>query len=122
MMRPSDGWTSTQPWPWKDIWTDSPEPRPIRFFILKSVRIEVVTPEDLANAAPFYFVLRAFVADLKTERQLQGLSVAEIARRIEATAETLEQLESGALVNPSWQLLGRYASAVGRKLRLSLEH
>ena len=37
--RPSDGCTSTQPWPVNAIWIDSPEPRPIRFFILKSVLI-----------------------------------------------------------------------------------
>src|SRR3954453_21314819 len=51
VIRPSDGCTSTQPWPWKDIWIDSPEPRPIRFFILKSVRMPVVTPEDQVIAA-----------------------------------------------------------------------
>ena len=51
MIRPSDGCTSTQPWPWKDIWTDSPEPRPIRFLALKSVLIPVVTPEDHVIAA-----------------------------------------------------------------------
>src|SRR6185436_19635518 len=37
--RPSDGWTSSQPSPLKAIWIDSPELRPIRFFILKSVLI-----------------------------------------------------------------------------------
>ena len=35
----------------KAIWIDSPEPRPIRFFILKSVLIAVVTPEDQVIAA-----------------------------------------------------------------------
>src|SRR6185437_5676822 len=51
VMRPSDAWTSTQPWPWKAIWIDSPEPRPIRFLALKSVLSEVVTPDDQVIAA-----------------------------------------------------------------------
>ena len=53
MIRPSDGCTSTQPWPENDIWTDSPDPRPIRFFILKSVRMFVVTPLDQVIAQVF---------------------------------------------------------------------
>ena len=48
---PSDGCTSTQPWPPKAIWMVSPEPRPIRFFILKSVLIDVETPDDHVIAA-----------------------------------------------------------------------
>src|SRR5918995_6710338 len=51
VIRPSDGCTSTQPWPWKAIWIDSPEPRPMRFFILKSVLIDVDTPDDHVIAA-----------------------------------------------------------------------
>src|ERR671923_60321 len=48
---PSDGCTSTQPWPANAIWIVSPEPRPIRFFILKSVLIDVLTPDDHVIAA-----------------------------------------------------------------------
>ena len=49
--RPSEGCTSAQPWPEKASWIDSPEPRPIRFFILKSVFSPTVTPEDQVIAA-----------------------------------------------------------------------
>src|SRR6476620_6120747 len=50
-MRPSEGCTSTQPSPEKAIWNVSPEPRPIRFFILKSVFSAVETPCDQVIAA-----------------------------------------------------------------------
>src|SRR5436190_20806302 len=49
--RPSEGWTSTQPWPVKPTWMLSPEPFPIRFLTLTSVLIDVDTPEDHVIAA-----------------------------------------------------------------------
>ena len=49
--RPSDGCTSTHPWPLNAIWIVSPELRPIRSFILKSVFSEVETPDDQVIAA-----------------------------------------------------------------------
>src|SRR3712207_9486183 len=51
VIRPSDGCTSTQPWPLNAICTDSPEPRPMRFLSLMSVLIDVDTPDDHVIAA-----------------------------------------------------------------------
>jgi DNA-binding XRE family transcriptional regulator len=82
---------------------------------------EVVGPEGVKNAAPFYFELLAGVAQLKTARQALGLSLADVAAKGDVSADELERLEAGRLVNPSWQLLGRYAVAVGRTLRLAAE-
>src|SRR4051812_42605368 len=51
LMTPSDGCTRTQPWPPKAIWNCSPEPLPIRSFILTLALTDVVTPEDHVIAA-----------------------------------------------------------------------
>lgn len=82
---------------------------------------EIFTPEELADASPFYFTLRAFVADLRTARQDQGLTLADVAGRTGLAVETLSRLETGAIVNPTWQTLGKYAVAVGRRIQLSAE-
>src|SRR5687768_15032276 len=50
-IRPSDGWTRTQPSPPNAIWTLSPEPRPISVLRFTSVFIEVLTPDDHVIAA-----------------------------------------------------------------------
>src|SRR3954447_6544342 len=51
LMTPSDGCTSTQPWPPNDIWNCSPEPLPIRSFIFTLALTDVVTPDDHVIAA-----------------------------------------------------------------------
>jgi DNA-binding XRE family transcriptional regulator len=82
---------------------------------------ELLTPAEVADATPFYFALRAFVADLKAARQELGLTLAAVADRTGLAVETLSRLETGALVNPTWQTLARYAAAVGRSVRLHLD-
>jgi DNA-binding XRE family transcriptional regulator len=82
---------------------------------------QLLTADELADATPFYFALRAFVAELKAARQEQGLTLANVADRTRLAVETLSRLETGALVNPTWQTLARYAAAVGRHVRLVLD-
>lgn len=82
---------------------------------------EVVGPEGVANASPFYFQLLGGVAQLKAARLAAGLSLTDVAERADVTEDALAELETGRTVNPSWQLLGRYAVAVGLTLRLSAE-
>jgi DNA-binding XRE family transcriptional regulator len=82
---------------------------------------QVLTPEEAADAAPFYFALRSFVGQLKCLRQKQGLTLAEVAERSGLAMETLSRLETGSLVNPTWQTLGNYAVALGGRLRLLLD-
>ncbi len=85
-------------------------------------RIEdLLTPAELADASPFYFELRAFVADLRAVRQERGLTLAQVAEATGLAVETLSRLETGALVNPTWQTLGKYAVAVGCHIRLQAE-
>jgi DNA-binding XRE family transcriptional regulator len=82
---------------------------------------EILTPEELADGAPFYFELRACIAELKKAREAAGLTLEQVAKKTGLAAETLCRLETGAVTNPTWQTLGRYAAAVGRKLKLTTE-
>ena len=82
---------------------------------------ELFTPEELADASPFYLTLRTFVAELRAARQERGLTLADVASRTGLAVETLSRLETGAIVNPTWQTLGKYAVAVGCRVRLSAE-
>lgn len=79
---------------------------------------ELVSAEDLADAAPFYFELRSTVSALKAARESAGLTLAEVAAKTGLALETLSRLETGAATNPTWQTLGRYAVAVGCRLSL----
>lgn len=81
----------------------------------------LLTPDELAEASPFYLTLRTFVGELRAVRQESGLTLAEVASRTGLAVETLSRLETGALVNPTWQTLGKYAAAVGCRIRLQVE-
>jgi DNA-binding XRE family transcriptional regulator len=76
---------------------------------------------DLTPAAPFFSTLQASIAELKKAREAAGLTLAQVAEKTGLAAETLCRLETGAVTNPTWQTLGRYAAAVGRKLKLTAE-
>jgi len=82
---------------------------------------ELLAPQELADAAPFYFVLREYIRQLKEAREAAGLTLADVAARTEMAVESLSQLESGALTNPTWKTLATYAKALGRRPRLVLE-
>ena len=81
---------------------------------------EMVDAGDLANAAPFYFELRSTIATLKAARGAAGLTLAEVAAKTGLALETLSRLETGAATNPTWQTLGAYAVAVGRRLSMTV--
>ena len=87
----------------------------------KPASSELLTSEELADAAPFYFVLRAYVQQLKETRQVAGLTLADLAARTGLTVEYLSRLETGAQTNPTWKTLGVYAAAVGLRPRLTAE-
>jgi DNA-binding XRE family transcriptional regulator len=80
---------------------------------------ELLTQEELADGAPFYFELRACIAELKKAREAAGLTLAQLADKTGLATETLCRLETGQVTNPTWKTLGLYAAAVGRKLTLS---
>jgi DNA-binding XRE family transcriptional regulator len=82
---------------------------------------ELLTPEELANAAPFYLVLRDYVRQLKVAREAAGLTLAEVSARSGLAVESLSRLETGAQTNPTWKTLGLYAVAVGRRPSLTAD-
>src|SRR5438552_1916963 len=82
---------------------------------------ELLTPQELADAAPFYFVLRDYIRQLKAARESARVTLAELSARSGLAVETLSRLETGALTNPTWKTLGVYAAALGLRPRLVLD-
>jgi|SRR5579883_2804973 len=82
---------------------------------------EILTPQERDDAAPFYFVLRGYVQQLKQAREAAGLTLADVSARTGMAVESLSRLETGAQTNPTWKTLGLYAAALGRQPRLGLE-
>jgi transcriptional regulator with XRE-family HTH domain len=82
---------------------------------------ELLTPQELADAAPFYFVLREYVRQLKEARAAAGLTLADLSAKTGMAVEYLSRLETGAQTNPTWKTLGVYANALGLRPRLVLE-
>src|SRR5437588_11452592 len=76
---------------------------------------ELLTPQELDDAAPFYFVLRDYIRQLKEARESAGLTLADVAARSGMAVESLSRLETGAQTNPTWKTPGLYAAAVGRR-------
>lgn len=76
---------------------------------------------DMANAAPFYFELRAFTKQLKDAREAAGLTVEQVAEQTGLAAADLAELEAGMMTNPPYRLLGLYAVAVGRRITLTAD-
>ena len=87
-------------------------------FQKKPGRSELLTPQEAADAAPFYFVLRAYIRQLKEAREKAGLTLADVSKRTGMAVESLSRLETGAQTNPTWKTLGMYAAAVGRRPHL----
>src|SRR5262245_33177601 len=81
---------------------------------------ELLTPQELDDAAPFYFVLRQYIRQLKEARAAAGLTLADLSARTRMAVESLSRLETGAQTNPTWKTLGTYAKALGLQPRLSL--
>ena len=82
---------------------------------------ELLTDQERAGAAPFYFVLRAFVRQLKVAREAAGMTLADLSERSGLAVESLSRLETGATTNPTWKTLGAYAAAVGCRPNLTAE-
>jgi transcriptional regulator with XRE-family HTH domain len=62
----------------------------------------------------------AIAAALIEARARAGLTQAQVARRMKTTQTAVARLESGR-AKPSTRTLGRYAAAVGARLRISFE-
>ncbi len=82
---------------------------------------EILSPEELAEATPFYFALRKCVGQLRAAREAAGLTLAQVGEKTGLAAETLSRLETGALTNPTFKTLALYARVLGRRLTLSAD-
>ena len=82
---------------------------------------ELCTPQEIADGAPFYFQLTAFLHDCKQARLAAGLTLKVVAKKTGLTVETLSRLETGKITNPTWKTIGTYAVAVEGALTLSFK-
>jgi transcriptional regulator with XRE-family HTH domain len=79
---------------------------------------ELVASGDCAPPVPqgAYRQLRVLMHALKTARERQGLSLADVARQSGIDKGALSRLETGAQTNPTIDTLWRYAYALGKDL------
>jgi len=87
----------------------------------KPAPTELLTAQEQADAAPFYFVLRRYIQQLKEAREAAGLTLADLSARTGMAIESLSRLETGAQTNPTWKTLGTYAKALDHRPLLALE-
>jgi ribosome-binding protein aMBF1 (putative translation factor) len=76
-------------------------------------------PPSAINRESFTAIL-SLVASFKTERERQGLTLAEVAERMGIDAPALSRLETGKMLNPTLATLHKWAEALGRKLDVEL--
>jgi ribosome-binding protein aMBF1 (putative translation factor) len=76
---------------------------------------ELLTSQELAHAAPFYFVLRGYIQQLKEAREAAGLTLADLSARTGMAVESLSRLEKRRPIRRGrlWDYMLQL-SAVGR--------
>jgi ribosome-binding protein aMBF1 (putative translation factor) len=67
-----------------------------------------------------YWELRRTFAALKELRQQQGLSITDLAERTGIDRAMISRLENGHIDNPTIATMTRYASALGKKVVVTL--
>ncbi len=73
------------------------------------------------EAVRFTDTMRRLVTEIKRRRESAGQSVADVAAACGVSEDVVVGLEAGALLNPTWKLLGDYAAASGVRLTLGIE-
>jgi DNA-binding XRE family transcriptional regulator len=76
-------------------------------------------PADAINRRSFVAIL-SLVARFKAVRENQGLTLAEVAKRMEIDPPALSRLETGKMLNPTLATLHKWAEALGQKLDVDL--
>jgi ribosome-binding protein aMBF1 (putative translation factor) len=76
-------------------------------------------PEGTVNQQSFRAILN-LLARFKAARESQGLTLAEVAQRMEIDAPALSRLETGKMLNPTLATMHKWAEALGRKLSIDL--
>jgi ribosome-binding protein aMBF1 (putative translation factor) len=93
--------------------------------IQEFVKRERPGPDHLTAAGkyeetlPFeaYMDFRNLIQSLKTERERQGLTLAEVSADTGMDPAVLSRLETGRVANPTVDTLIRYATALGQRLQ-----
>ena len=78
-----------------------------------------VRPRGTVNQQSFSAIL-TLLARFKAERESQGLTLAEVAQKMEIDAPALSRLETGKTLNPTLTTLHKWAEALGRRLNVDL--
>ena len=76
-------------------------------------------PAGAINQQSFAEIL-SLVARFKAARENQGLTLAEVAGRMEVDPPALSRLETGKMLNPTLATLHKWAEALGQKLHVDL--
>ena len=76
-------------------------------------------PAGTINGQSFAAIL-ALLAKFKAAREAQGLTLAEVAKRMEIDPPALSRLETGKMLNPTLATLHKWAEALGQKLEVGL--
>jgi ribosome-binding protein aMBF1 (putative translation factor) len=78
-------------------------------------------PTDTMRGADAARLLK-FIALIQKEREVQGMTVEQLAERAGMDAAALSRLETGQSFNPSLATLFRIVSALGKDLVLAFEN
>jgi DNA-binding XRE family transcriptional regulator len=76
-------------------------------------------PAGAINQQSFAAIL-GLMARLKALRESQGLTLADVAKRMGIDPPALSRLETGKMLNPTLATLHKWAEALGRKLDVAL--
>ena len=76
-------------------------------------------PAGAINRQSFAAIL-TLVARFKAVRESQGLTLAEVAARMEIDGPALSRLETGKVLNPTLATLHKWAEALGQKMDVAL--
>jgi ribosome-binding protein aMBF1 (putative translation factor) len=76
-------------------------------------------PVGAVNQQSFSTIL-SLLAQYKAARESQGLTLAEVAEKMEIDPPALSRLETGKMLNPTLATLHKWAEALGRKLNVEL--
>jgi ribosome-binding protein aMBF1 (putative translation factor) len=76
--------------------------------------------EEFPPAAPDEALLDTLTA-LRADRERQGLSLADVAKRTHMDKATLSKLETGKVANPTYLTIRTYARALGKRVSWRIE-
>ncbi|MDZ4657895.1 MAG: helix-turn-helix transcriptional regulator [Bythopirellula sp.] len=86
-------------------------------------KLDKEKPEIIAKAKAHFAAekaSKALIAQLKAERESQGLSLADVKKLSGITREAISAMENAESPNPTIKTLQRYAMALGVKLEMSI--